>query len=509
MLRGKLFAVLAALFAVCAVVVPGGPAGAAAQVNGSGSTWSAIAVTQWATDVARQGLSINFTPNGSSNGRKFYIENQSDFAVSEIPFQPELRDRDGNILYDEIQRAKARPYAYMPIVAGGTSFMYHLEVGGKRVTDLRLSGETVTKIFTGVITNWNDPAITKDNNGRTFPSKTIKPIVRSDGSGTSAQFSLYMSKRYSSLYCAFYKKMGLSPCLPTSLYPIFPGSQAQSGSDGVASAVAAPYNDGAITYVEYGYAKQRGFPVASVQNQAGYFTQPTALNVAIALARAQIKSDRTQVLDGVYTNPDPRTYPVSSYSYMIVPTSEAGIFTKAKGDVLGKFILYFLCTGQQKAEQLGYSPLPKNLVQYGFDAESQIPGAPKPPPINSCANPTITGAFNKDKAPPPAADTAPGYKPPSANQGGRIGGGDTTTTTLASSDNGTGPTDQGSSDAAGTGGSQQELNQQNVASVGPASVAPGDDQVPTGIYVGVIVLLLAVVFGPPAMSAALRRRRSD
>ena len=91
--------------------------------------------------------------------------------------------------------------------------------------------------------------------------------------------------------------------------PDLPGQPGAVGLRRVASAVAAPYNDGAITYVEYGYAKQRGFPVASVKNAAGYFSQPTAGNVAIALTRAQINQDRTQVLDDVYRNPDPAPIP--------------------------------------------------------------------------------------------------------------------------------------------------------------------------------------------------------
>src|SRR5207244_2280436 len=135
------------------------------------------------------------------------------------------------------------------------------------------------------------------------------------------------------------------------------------------------------------------FPVVSVLNQAGYYVQPTAQAVSIALTAARINPDRTQVLDAVYTNPDARAYPVSSYSYMIVPTGTQAPFSTDKGNVLGRFILYFLCAGQQKAVQLGYSPLPKNLVQFGFDAERLIPGAPAPPPIDQCANPTITGSF--------------------------------------------------------------------------------------------------------------------
>ena len=175
-----------------------------------------------------------------------------------------------------------------------------------------------------------------------------------------------------------------------------------------AAFVAAPYNNGAITYVEYGYAKQRSFPVASVLNAAGYYAQPTPQAVAIALQGARLNPDRTQVLDGVYRNPDARTYPVSSYSYMIVPTTTASPFTAEKGDVLGRFILYFLCAGQQKAAQLGYSPLPKVLVQAAFEAEQQIPGAPAPPPIDQCANPTITGDFITGAAPAPPASARKG-----------------------------------------------------------------------------------------------------
>ena len=77
----------------------------------------------------------------------------------------------------------------MPIVAGGTSFMYNLKIGGKRVTNLRLSGETLAKIFTGGITTWNDPAIEADNPGSTLPARKIVPVVRSDGSGTTAQLT--------------------------------------------------------------------------------------------------------------------------------------------------------------------------------------------------------------------------------------------------------------------------------------------------------------------------------
>ena len=483
---------------------PVAPAGASVSVDGAGSTWSQIAVDQWRADVARQGLSINYQGLGSSTGRTFYISAQSDFAVSEIPFQPASHDRNGNLLYDEVARAAARPYAYMPIVAGGTSFMYHLEVNGRRISDLKLSGPTLAKIFTGGITFWDDPAVTADD-GRVFPHLAVTPVVRSDGSGTSAQFTAYMAHVTPDIwnpFCANATHLP-SPCPPTSLYPYFGNSRAQQGSDGVANYVAAPYNNGSITYVEYGYALQRSFPVVSVLNQAGYYVQPTAQAVSIALTAARINPDRTQVLDGVYTNADPRAYPVSSYSYMIVPTGTQAPFSTDKGDVLGRFILYFLCAGQQKAVQLGYSPLPKNLVQFGFDAERLIPGAPAPPPIDQCANPTITGSFITGNAPLPPASAKKGataaaraaLAAAAAKAGSGAQGAGAAAATDQTVDSSTDPTGQAGSGTA-------------LAAV-PATIANGRDQVATGLYVAAGLAVLVVIFGPPALGAYLRREQHE
>lgn len=429
------FAVAAAIgAATLAVAQPSGGASALATLDGAGSTWSQIAVDQWRADVARQGLVVNFQGVGSTAGRVAYYQNQVDFAVSEIPFQPPIVDRTGNTSSDELALAARRPYAYMPIVAGGTAFMYNLSAGGQRITDLKLAPATLAKIFTGSIRNWNDPAIAADNPGRTLPATRIKPVIRSDGSGTSAQFTAFMKAETPSEWSTLCQRANLGAnCPATSLYPDFAdsGFAAQQFSDGVANFVAAPYNDGAITYVEYGYAKERGFPVASVRNVSGQFVQPTALNVAIALQGATINRDGTQVLTGVYRNTDPRAYPVSSYSYMIVPTSTATPFSTEKGEVLSRFAYYFLCAGQQKAEQLGYSPLPRNLVQFAFDAVVKVPGALAPPAINTCANPTITGEFITPPPTTPPATTAPpnGTTPPgdqnpgAGDQGGAQGGG--------------------------------------------------------------------------------------
>ncbi|MBV8951622.1 MAG: phosphate ABC transporter substrate-binding protein PstS [Actinobacteria bacterium] len=516
-MRRLVTAVIASAFLSSVMLAAGpiAPAGAAAQVNGAGSTWSQIAVDQWRADVARNGLSINYQGLGSTAGRQFYIQHQVDFAISEIPFQPPSIGRDGTPAGDEIGPASARPYAYMPIVAGGTSFMYHLDINGKRITDLHLSGRTLALIFTGVIKNWNDPAISADD-GRTFPSMPILPIVRSDGSGTSAQFSLYISKMFPDVWNPFCQRMGLpTPCGLTSLWPYFPGSQAQSGSDGVANFVSAPYNNGAITYVEYGYALERSLPVVSVKNQAGYYVQPTAEDVAIALTRARINPDRTQVLDDVYTNPLPSAYPVSSYSYMIVPTTTAAPMTADKGATLGQFILYFLCTGQQKAKALGYSPLPANLVRFGWDAESLIPGAPAPPAgpatAANCPNPAVTGAFGFNPNSVPGASaaqrprsgntTALGATGSSLSGAGSGSGAGAAGTSAPAADASNDPyASGGGTDASGTG------RQASLASAVAVNTSGRSNSVPLAIYVAVGLVVLLAIFLPPAIFSLVRRR---
>jgi hypothetical protein len=192
------------------------------------------------------------------------------------------------------------------------------------------------------------------------------------------------------------------PDAPVQFWPPFGNSVAQSGSDGVANYVANPATGpGTIGYIEYAYALERSFPVAYVRNRSGAFVYPTSTNDATALRHATFNSDNTQNLAGVYQCPESNCYPISSYSYMIAPISTAPPFTAEKGAVLGKFILYFVCTGQQWASKLGYSPLPPNLVQNGFDVVRKIPGAPSPPALKNCDNPTITGHTKGDAPTPP------------------------------------------------------------------------------------------------------------
>src|SRR5262249_7099745 len=148
-------------------------------------------------DVDSQGLQVVFTASGSAQGRKDFGFRNVDFAVTDIPFQG--RDPKSG----EVDSAQGRPFAYLPIVAGGTSFPYQIRVAGKLVRNLRLSGRTLAMIFTNKITKWNDPRITADNNGRVLPAIDIIPVVHSEGSGSTAQFTAYLAKEFPDLWTPF------------------------------------------------------------------------------------------------------------------------------------------------------------------------------------------------------------------------------------------------------------------------------------------------------------------
>nr|MCW2727420.1 phosphate transporter substrate-binding protein [Aeromicrobium sp.] len=406
-------AALVALLSSALLITSARPAQAAyTQIEGSGSTWSQGIVAQWISDVDANGMKIAYNGAGSSQGRKDFASNVTDFGITEIPYQ-------GKDEFGAVDTAGNREFAYMPIVAGGTAFTYQVKVGGKPIKDLRLSGDTIAKIFTNKITNWNDAAITKDNNGRKLPSLTIVPVVRSDGSGTTAQFTAWLDKQFPSIWQPYFGKTGL-----TSYYPKKSGTKTISaaGSDQVMNTISGSAGNGTIGYVEYSYPVNKKYPVVKLLNKAGYFVEPTQYNVAVALTKAQINSDPssqaylTSILDGVYTSTDNRAYPLSSYSYMLLPTgAKDQRMTTSKRQTLADFMFYSLCEGQSKAGPYGYSPLPLNLVQAGFDQLKKLSVADpavdfKDRDVTKCNNPTfVAGNLSKNKlaeiAPqPPACD---------------------------------------------------------------------------------------------------------
>lgn len=479
-LRGTLVALVVGALAFGAAV----PAQAASYVAiaGSGSTWSQNVLDQWRRNVASNyGMTVNFSGTGSSAGRSDFIKGSVDFAVSEIPFQRTPEDGSAPEISD-------RGYAYLPIVAGGTSLMYNLKIGGKKVDNLQMSGDVVTKIFSGQIKKWNDPALIADNPGLALPDKDIMPVVRSDGSGSTAQFTKWMATQYPSIWTT-----AMTSQFPTAKLPAY---KAQSGSLGVSGYVSQNYGEGSITYVEYSYAMKSGFPVVKVKNAAGSYVEPTASNVEVALRAARINEDKsspdylTQILDGVYNNADPAAYPMSSYSYMIVPTQATGIFNESKGYTLGEFVKYVVCQGQKQAGALGYSPLPNNLVKAAFDQISKIPGSQVGAyDANSCSN--AGAAASGDPAGGAAGGTGGGTSAAPAAAGAAASGAAATAADPVYDAN-------GNLVAGSAAGGATAVS----APFTLASDAGGVGQVGMG---AAVLLLLAAVLVPPLL---LRRRRT-
>ncbi|MDT4917323.1 MAG: phosphate transport system substrate-binding protein [Pseudonocardiales bacterium] len=467
----------AALIAGVLLAALAGPAPAAsaagshALIQGSGSSWAANAVNQWVADVASQGMQVVFTANGSAQGRKDYANRSTDFGVSDVGFlgkDPTTGQADTSL---------GRSFAYLPIAAGGTALPYHIDVGTTRVRNLRLSGETLAKIFTGQITNWNDAAVTRDNNGHALPSLPIIPVVHAEGAGVTMQFTRYLAKQYPSIW---------APCnggqaVETEYFPVNCGHptgnmRAQAGSDGVMNFIKSSGANGSIGLEEYSYPLLANFPSVKVLNKAGYFTLPTQYNVAVALTKAVINEDASspdyllQNLDNVYTNSDRRTYPLSSYVYAIIPTaSDDNRMTTAKRQTIADFLYYSICQGQQEIGPIGYSSLPINLVQAGFEqigklktADAGVDLAERN--VSTCHNPTfIAGKPQVNHlaviAPQPPSCDKVGAGPCDASQGtynenpggGNSGSGSGTGSGSGSgSGNGTG-SGSGSGDGSGSG----------------------------------------------------------
>ena len=370
---GGALVVLTTCTALLTTAAPSASAVTGVPISGAGSTSAQNAILAWQAGVSSSGLFVSYSGTGSSDGRNQFKNGTVDFAVSDVPYG--LTD---NGVTDP---PPTRPFSYLPVVAGALAFPYHLTVNGKQLSGLRLSGSTITKIFTGNVTVWNAPAIQADNPGMLLPAESITPVVRGDGSGTTETFTHWMATEQPSMWNAYCAAAGrVTPCGSTSFYPVVTGSNmvVKSLSTGVAGYVAQSQDEGSITYVESSYGAAQALPMAKVLNGAGYYIAPSSGAVSVSLLKAQVDSSLIANLDGAFTDADPRSYPLPEISYMIVPTSTEAPFTTAKGPTLGAFTAYGLCTGSNQAAALGYAPMPQNLVQAGLSVIPRIPGATAP-----------------------------------------------------------------------------------------------------------------------------------
>jgi len=544
--RLRLRVLLATVAAALAfATVPAAPQASAASyvtLNGDGSSWAQPAIQQWTRDIANQGIQINYTGDGSAQGRQKYIEDQNDFAGSDIAFLTQ-----GDPFGAGLEKVGWN-YSYIPIVAGGTTFIYNLTVAGKKVTNLRLSGQTIAQIFTGAIKNWDDPRITHDY-GAQLPNQPITVVTRSDGSGASYMFTRWLSTEYKSMWNSFCAAHGgpKTSCGPTEFYPGFGNSVQKDGSDQMATFLASSISNGAIGYDEYAYALNYGLPAVKMLNAAGYYSLPTPSNVAIALQAAIINNNPKSVdylmqdLDNVYTFKDPRTYPLSSYSYLVIPRDVGGgsnnapppTWSTAKGATLSTWLDYVLCGAQKSAGNLGYSPLPENLVTGGFAQVAHVPGHVPNPNISqpkTCDSPTFQGVGGGktanlliQNAPLPSPcdfHTAPlncvvsgGKAKPAGGSGGSGGPGSVGPGNANAAQTGGPSATAGAGPSASfdpntgqfVGGGNGTAGSQDIAAEPVAVAARPDEQ---SLLAALTVLeILAAVSAPVAVGAWLQRRR--
>ena len=379
----------------------GGPA-----ITGGGSSFADLEISQWKSDIAKPpyGLSVNYSRAGSTFGRQKYLTGALDFGVSDIQFQP-----------DEQPAVAASPrknFVYVPVSAGALAFMFNvIGTDGNRITNLRLTQSDACRLFTEPGITWNDPSIQASNPGVALPPTGVRPVVRSDGSGTSfvlSEFCIATAPdvwgRFVGLITSKFSAQGnldFNAGRPTSNWPVGWGSVAPAfASDGVAGVVGddGPAGQNTVTYVETGYTVIERRPAALVRNAAGVFTPPEPANSTVALGYANGLPDGTFRLS--YTGPDPRAYFPSTYSYAIAQTSG---FDPAKGRVLATFLNYAVTKGQQGVEPvLRYSRLSVVLVNLALDKITQIPGAP-PRPTDLFGAPPPPTVLGGGGTPPPSS----------------------------------------------------------------------------------------------------------
>ena len=379
-----------------------------AKVNGSGSTYVALAMQQWVADAQSTGLSVNYLPTGSPDGLTSYANSLTDFAGTEAEFSA--------LAGSGSDPGLGRGYQYVPDVAGAIAVMYNVDdQAGRRVDYLHLSRQTIARIFMGDIKNWNDPAISADNKGLVLPNQPITVVYRAGQSGTTALFYDFAANQAPGVFASW----AAANRLPTNVRiiqldssPSFaPKTLALNGSDQIAQFVASNSGKWAIAYDEFGYALTYGAPAAWVQNAAGNYVQPYAQNISSALEGATLRPDLSQELSGVYNSPNPDAYPISAYSYVVTqcknsagdrPTCKGSYPNPGISETFTKWLRYIACDGQVNMARIGYSPLPANLSQEIANSIGRLEGvAPEALNVGNCANPRFAGSLGDGSGSPP------------------------------------------------------------------------------------------------------------
>jgi len=316
------------------------PAGAAAnagdevsaQITGAGSTFFFPLVSRWSADYnAATGHMVNYQSIGSGGGIAQIKAGTVAFGASDAPLSSEELAEAGLLQF--------------PVVIGGVVPV--VNVAGIEPGELRLTGPLLADIYLGKVKAWNDPAIAAVNPGIELPSTAINLVQRSDGSGTTFNFTNYLAK----VSPEWQQKIGEGKSVQ------WPSGVGGKGNEGVASYVQQI--DGSIGYVELAYALQNKMAYAQLQNAAGNFVAPSAESFQAAAATADWKGARDFNL--VITNaPGAQAWPIAATVFALM--YKAPKDAKRSQDARD-FFSWALENGQQQASALDYVPLPPELVQ--------------------------------------------------------------------------------------------------------------------------------------------------
>ena len=303
---------------------------ASATLNGSGSTfqYGYDQVVIGGFKQQQKSVTINYQPVGSGTGRTDFANGTTDFGGTDAPYKSTDPQPKG-------------AFFYFPTVVAPITVSYNLS----GVSKLKLSADTIAKIFAGTVTTWDDAAIKADNPSAKLPSTTITVVHRSDSSGTTANFTSFLTKAAPSSWTL---GTGSTVSWPS-------GTQGATGNSGVAKLVKD--TDGAVGYVDYSDAKASDLTFAAVKNSSGKYIPPNLPSAAAAAAGATVNADLTY--DPINAS-GAAAYPITSPTWIMVVTDQTDA---AKGAAIKGFLDYIYGDGQQLATSVDYSPLPKTLLK--------------------------------------------------------------------------------------------------------------------------------------------------
>lgn len=304
----------------------------AADLTGAGATFPFPIYSKWADAYKKEtGNRLNYQSIGSGAGIKQIRAKTVTFGATDAPLKAEQLEKDGLIQW--------------PMVMGAIVPVVNLE--GVKPGELVLSGEALGDIYLGKIAKWNDAAIARLNPNLKLPADAIAVVRRSDGSGTTFNFTDYLSKASAD----WKTRVGSGTAVE---WPVGVGAK---GNEGVAANVAQTRN--AIGYVEYAYAKQNTLTYAALINKAGKTVQPTIAAFQAAAANADWANAPGYYLI-LSDQPGEASWPITAATFILMHKTPAD---KAASAEAIKFFKWAFEKGDKMAEDLGYVPMPEPVVK--------------------------------------------------------------------------------------------------------------------------------------------------